>query len=136
MPAPLIGPIVSGGLRLAGSPMARGIVSLYNKIPKGLTPLYLKGTPDTLLQTIGSAVNPLGAINVIQSIPIGEDSEGNTIRVQDVAPPLDPLDLLNMPGDTPQTEDPYDRWRYLRYPSKEAMKQAVEAQMRRERGMN
>lgn len=132
MPVPLIGPIVSGGLRLAGSPAAKGIVSLYNKIPKELTPLYLKGTPTTLLQTVGAAANPLGAINVIQSIPIGKDREGNTLRVQDITPPIDPLDLLNMMGDTPQKEDPYDRWLQLRYPSKEAMRQAVEAQMRRE----
>ena len=135
MPVPLVGPIVSGGVRLAGSPVARGIVNLYNKIPKWGTPFYLKGAPENLGQKLGEAANPIGLVNMIQSIPIGKDREGNTIRVQDITPPIDPLDLLNMMGDTPQTEDPYDRWRQLRYPSKEAMRQAVEAQMRREQGM-
>lgn len=118
---------------MAGSnPVVQGVVKLYQKIPTSLNPVKTR-TPTTRIGQVGKALNPLNPVNIIQALPVGKTNKGETIRIGDFVY-LDPVDLLNISGSSPQgdIDDPYSQWKQLRYKSREDMQNKVQAQLAKE----
>lgn len=115
------------------APARRMAGQVWRSIPVQLNPLRT-ATPTTLLGKIGKQTNPLspGNIpNVLAASVIGELLGGRTVGegVAFAAGAMNPvITALSLSGDSPVSNDPYDNWKRLGYPSKDEMIKRVAAQ--------
>lgn len=107
-------------VRMAGSlPVVRQIVKLHSKVPTPLSPFKTEN-PKTVVGVVRKALNPLNPENALGAALTG-------------GPVISLIEEFGA-GSTPQGDpnDPYSRWQYLGYKSRDDMKNRVETQLAKE----